>query len=86
MTCLFRAVFRFPCPTCGVTRAMIRLVALDWQGYVHYNAMALPLCIATVLILVAEKCRIRVAETVGLVVLFCNIPYYAYRLLNGAIS
>lgn len=85
MTCLFRAIFYVPCPTCGVTRAMLRLLALDWQGYLHYNAMALPLCIALTAFFIAEKCRMPSVKILCLLVFLCNVPYYACRLVNGEI-
>lgn len=38
--CPIKAVFGVPCPTCGVTHAMIALLKRDFMGYVAYNPMA----------------------------------------------
>ncbi len=40
-----------PCPTCGVTRAMICLLRLDFRGYWNHQPMAMPLCAALALLL-----------------------------------
>ena len=47
--CPFRNIFGIPCPTCGMTHAMLSLLHLDFQSYMHYNAMALQMAI-TILI------------------------------------
>lgn len=38
--CPFYLLFGFPCPTCGVTRAILSLFKFDIEGYIRYNAMA----------------------------------------------
>lgn len=40
MTCIFRTIFNFPCPTCGVTRALISLLKGDFSAYCYFNVMA----------------------------------------------
>lgn len=47
--CPFRNIFGFPCPTCGMTHALISLICFDFNGYINYNPMALPMAI-TILI------------------------------------
>ena len=43
--CPIRFLLGIPCPTCGVTRALLSLVRLDFTAYLRYNPMAVPLCI-----------------------------------------
>lgn len=44
--CPIRAFTGYPCPTCGMTRAMLAAFRLDFYSYFKYNPMALPLLLA----------------------------------------
>ena len=78
--CPFFFLFNSPCPTCGVTRALIALIRLDFSGYAHYNAMATPLLFAVWIILHAKLFkRKKVALTIGIVILIINFIYYLLR-------
>lgn len=44
-TCLIKWLFNFECPTCGMTRAICRLIVGDIKGYIDYNFLALPTAI-----------------------------------------
>lgn len=35
--CIFKAVFRVPCPVCGMTRAYLSLLRLDLKAAMYYN-------------------------------------------------
>lgn len=47
--CPFRNIVGVPCPTCGVTHALVSLLHLDFNAYMSYNPMALPLLIIVLL-------------------------------------
>ena len=49
--CPIYYIFGYPCPTCGVTRAMISLVKLDFEGYLFYHPLALPLVLSVLSII-----------------------------------
>ena len=49
--CPIRFFLGIPCPTCGVTRALLSLAHLDFAGYLYYNPMAVPLCAVLLLAL-----------------------------------
>ena len=49
ITCPIKAVIGIPCPTCGMTRAMISLFRADIKSYMTYNPMALPMIVAVLL-------------------------------------
>ena len=51
ITCPIRYITKVPCPTCGITRAMMSLIRLDFKGYVEYNVMAF-FMITTVMLLI----------------------------------
>jgi hypothetical protein len=38
--CMFRALFRIPCLTCGATRAALAFLHLDLLGAWHFNPLA----------------------------------------------
>lgn len=85
MTCLIRKIFNIPCPACGVTRALIALIKGDISGYKYYNIMALPLLIATILMILGTKFKKKSFEIISCIILLINIPYYFYRLRMGLI-
>lgn len=44
-TCFIKAIFGIECPCCHMTRAMICLVKLDFNGYMSENFMAVPVAL-----------------------------------------
>lgn len=46
ITCPIKQLTHMPCPTCGMTRALMALISLDFVGYVRYNAMSVFIIIA----------------------------------------
>lgn len=40
ITCPIKYITHMPCPTCGMTRAMLSLLRLDIKAYMEYNPMA----------------------------------------------
>lgn len=81
MPCLFRFLFHYPCPACGVTRALCALCHKDFASYAYYNIMAVPLCFAVILVLVGIKFKRKLLEYLGIFVLFSNLPYYFFRVV-----
>lgn len=79
--CPFQYVFLIPCPTCGVTRALIALLSADFAGYVAYNVMAIPLCIAVWLLLCADVFkRKHLVYGISGGILAINFVYYLVRI------
>ena len=85
MICLFRFIFNFPCPTCGVTRAMFAFLKGNWNAYFYYNAFAVPLLLATILFFAGTIKKINQLRYIALSIFFLNIPYYFFRLFNNII-
>ena len=52
--CPIRHVTGIPCPGCGMSRALVSLLRLNWQGYWHNNPAALP-CLTAVFVLVNRE-------------------------------
>ena len=81
--CPFLIFGGIPCPTCGVTRAILALIQLDFKSYFEYNAMAFFLVIAVAL----AACRKhivkgkRIIDGYIYIVLAINAIYYVIRLI-----
>lgn len=84
VVCPVWLVFGVPCPTCGVTRALLALAQGDLAGYLHHQPMALFLVVAVFLALHHKPLlRFRwVLWTYVGVVLVLNLVLYVFRLGN----
>lgn len=83
ISCPILAASGFPCPTCGMTRAMFALMRLDFADYFRYNAFALPTAVAIILQLhkgLFSKCKTAV-DVVSICIIILNFIYYIYRML-----
>lgn len=43
ISCVFKNIFHFPCPACGMTRAFIAILSLDFKTAISYNILSIPL-------------------------------------------
>jgi hypothetical protein len=85
MTCIIRTITHYPCPTCGVTRAMLSLLNGNIEKYLYYNAMALPLFISVSIFFVSHFLKKDKYKLLSYIILLINIPYYIFRLINNTI-
>lgn len=86
VSCPIYLLTGIPCPTCGVTRALLSLLHFDFEGYLYYNAFALPLVLVVLLVfhirfINNRALRIIVWITIFIILLF-NTIYYLERLAN----
>ena len=80
--CPLKLILGFPCPTCGVTRALLALIRLDITGYLKYNAMAVFLLSVIAIELLRPKIKHKtIADIYVYSVLLINIVYYIIRLI-----
>lgn len=80
--CPFRNLIGIPCPTCGVTHALMSLLRLDFDAYREYNPMAIPLLIT---VLIAFHLRLfkhkKMMTAIVVAVAFINFFIYLKRIL-----
>lgn len=55
--CLFKHLTALPCPSCGLTRAMIQIAQGDVVEAMRYNLLSVPLFITTLLFVIASVTR-----------------------------
>lgn len=86
--CPFAILTGFPCPACGLTRAGIALLTLDFAGAAEVNvsiflwaALILYLCIYRYVLGKKVRFALQFATIVGIV----TVGYYVYRLADKSI-
>ena len=86
--CPFQYLFRIPCPGCGITRAYLSLLRLDFRAAFEYHPLFF--AVAPMVLYVAHRNVLKrrlsgKTETIILIViLVLFIAVYIYRLLNNA--
>ncbi len=79
--CPILYIFKIPCPTCGVTRAMKSLLYGDLQAYLYFSPMALLLCIAVLLLVHVKKLKYKkTAYGYAMAVCLLNFMLYIVKL------
>ena len=82
ITCLIYKITDIPCPACNMARALVALIKGDFDTYVSYNIMALPVAIVF-LVGLFENVLGRYKGIVRFccaVILIINLLYYLSRL------
>ena len=51
--CIFKIIFDLPCPACGLTRALVLAIQLDFVGAATMNILFVPLAIFAVAYFIA---------------------------------
>lgn len=52
--CIFKKIFKIPCPACGMTRAFIQILNFNIINSFSYNILAFPLCVTLTTILTLD--------------------------------
>ncbi|MCR5702826.1 MAG: DUF2752 domain-containing protein [Lachnospiraceae bacterium] len=83
--CPFRLVTGIPCPGCGLTRAGLSLIKLDFGKVLYYNVMIIPIAIY---IIYAVVCRyvlgtkVRFATVILIILAVALLVLYFYRMVR----
>ncbi|WP_288695433.1 DUF2752 domain-containing protein [uncultured Brachyspira sp.] len=84
--CLFRATTGFPCPSCGMTRAYIHALNLDFKNALKYHPLfPLP---AFLFVIIAFRKKIKIFDSIYnnnfliicLIIIFIGV--YIFRFIN----
>lgn len=85
LRCPFLLLTGFPCPACGVTRALDALAHGDTTGYWQHHPLALPLAVVVVLFplrSVGGSFFQKSVQVFTSIVLVCNTGFFVFRLLQ----
>lgn len=82
INCIFFALTKVPCPTCGMGRALCALAKGEFAEYTKYNVMALPVTAAFLYELLCKRLEIdkRFLHICVISILGMNFTYYLFRL------
>lgn len=71
------------CPTCGVSRALLSLLAFDFKAYYNYNPLALPLVVSVWLMLNSEYFKHKaLARSIAIFTVSVNFILHLYEIFN----
>lgn len=80
--CPFRFLTGISCPGCGISRALMSLLKLDFADAFHFNPVIFAMPVFAVLFFVFRKQNKKTAVTFGIMCL-CLGVVYIYRMCSG---
>ncbi len=84
VTCPFKMIFKIPCPTCGVTRALLALLRGDIASYMKFNPMALPLFVSVAVMLNSDVFKKPKGVIVlSIITVSVSLVIYILRFITG---
>ena len=82
--CPFRYFMGVCCPGCGMTRALLACLRLDFKAAVHMHPLIVIMPIVAVIYLFKNKIPKWLLNTLAVVFIALMVAVYLYRLLNGS--
>ena len=80
VTCPILYLFHLPCPTCGVSRALVAFFTFKFNDYFHYQPFAIPLIICVMLTVHSKFFKHKIAVfSFIILVLIMNLIFYFLR-------
>ena len=83
--CLMKAVFHVPCPVCGMTRAYLSVLKLDFKSAMYYNPAfwVFPIICLFGILAAADKKRTKIWLTAFLAAIALLLIIWIVRLCLG---
>ncbi len=82
--CLMMDILDFPCPTCGMTRAMLCLMTFQFERAFQYNPAiwTVPLCGICLVMAFADKKRAKLWGIIfGVLIAVLLVTWIVYRII-----
>lgn len=83
-SCTTKLIFGFPCPGCGLSRAFMSLLKLDFKGAIYYNATLFVMPIVAVVIIFRDVGwinKLYKSKVFWIIILVVCIGYYICRMI-----
>lgn len=80
ITCPIYFFTGIPCPTCGMTRAILCLAKLDFQGYTEHNPMSVPVIFSCFVLL--SEIKGKTMRKIAVFLLCANFVFYVFTLIR----
>ncbi len=72
------------CPGCGMTRALLSILRLDFEAAVHYHPAVFIMPIAALIFIMKKKINPTVVRVLLILFILILLVIYLYRLINGS--
>lgn len=86
--CPFLYFFGIPCPGCGMTRALLSMIRLDFKEAFYYHPLFVMVIIAAIYVLLKQTGKVRMSKTAEnkllLAICILFIAVYIIRLSAGS--
>lgn len=84
--CVFKELIGIPCPGCGITRALLSLILLDFKSAFEYNPMIYCYIISVVIYVVLKNKSERTLDWLLWFNVALSIVVWLYRLVTGGLN
>ncbi|MEG1642099.1 MAG: DUF2752 domain-containing protein [Synergistaceae bacterium] len=82
LPCPIKKLLNFPCPTCGVTHALEKLIQLDIKQSLGYNFLAIPFTLLFIYIIYKETTSTS-DEKSNKIILYSTITLFLLYILKN---
>ncbi len=72
------------CPGCGMTRALLSILRLDFAAALHYHPCIFIMPVAAVIFIMKKKINPTVVRVLLILFILILFIIYLYRLINGS--
>ena len=85
-SCKFKEVIGVPCPGCGITRALLCLLQLDFVGAFNYNPMIYCYIVSLFIYFTITRKSTRLANWLLWINVIITIIIWLFRLVSGRLE